>query len=1653
MPARMPALPGRQVCSFLWLIMTKHDAGRSGWRMGILAGMSLSMVRFGILPALFILIASVRTTVAASGAGDSTGNRLVYLDATDPFYVGLNFPKLTTPQWVGEPGVEAVVILAIDDMRDHTKYEAYLRPIIDRLKQIDGRAPVSIFSNTIDPDQPHLQKWLEEGLTLDVHTLTHPCPLLAKSNFVAAAETYHGCVDLLHRVPGNKPVAYRMPCCDSMNSPSPRFYAEMFNRTSPGGKFLTIDSSVMNITTPKDQSLPRHLVVEDQGIERFRKYLPFPSFVTTIEDYPYPYVIGGIGWEFPAMVPSDWEAQNRHGVNNPATVADWNAALDVAVLKQGLFTFIFHPHGWIRPEQMVEFIDYAVATYGKKVKFLNFREAEERINRHLLGGHPLRNSRGQDHGVRLLDVNNDGFLDVVIGFEEARKAGAAASSVSRLVRRNERVGITRVWDPIGRVWKTSRFPVPLTVADEQGNVVDGGVRFGVLRPDGVASFFVQRETSSIGGQARVAGGVWHYADKVWQQDESMSAGLNAAGRPVLTTLAGRDRGVRFRDLDRDGISELIVSNPDQQTILSFDAGEKRWKPLTYALPDGIALVDEHGRDNGVRFVDLNEDGFDDLVFSNPEAYAVHVFTPKAAVNLRWEVGWTQKIRSGKRSDPGAIPMIVRDGDHRNNGVWFHSRHMWVQNEDVAHLPDKVDRRSFEQLLAFDSPPPKSPHEAVQTIRVRPGFKVELVAHEPMVADPVAFDWSADGRLWVVEMIDYPVGIDETGKPGGKVRVLEDADGDGRYERSTVFLEGLNFPNGIMPWRGGVIISAAPEVFYAEDTDGDGKADVRRTLLEGFREGNQQHRVNGFDYGLDNWTYGANGDSGGIIHSVLTGKRFDIRGRDFRFKPDTGEFETIAGQTQFGRHRDDWGNWFGNNNPTWLWHYYLPEHYVARNPHLAVRETRRVLANYERSSRALAISPPMQRFNWPNLVNAVTSANSAMPYRDELFGPDFATSVFISEPAQNLIHREVLEADGVTFTSRRAPDEEETEFLASTDNWFRPAMIRTGPDGALYFADMYRLVIEHIEYALPGMEKQIDLRAGADMGRIYRIVPEGAELRRPVRLDRLSGAALAAALDSPNGWQRDTVQRLLVESNDASAKPTLVELARRSANPKVRLQALCTLEGLSRLDTELLARALEDSHPAVREHAIRLSEPRLASTDGAGAGAAALFGALAGLANDPNIRVRYQLAFSLGEWQDDRAGRALAKIAVRDGDDLAVRNAVLSSALPHVSTLLESLMEEESGTLPGALMEQLGGLAVNVGRTEPLVVLLNGIGGKDRGPDAGWQIAALSGVLSALERRNESIVELRNRAPEELRQAIDRIEPLFGRMRELARNGAVAEPDRIAAIGLIGRGLRGNQDEWDELMELLLPRESAAVQKAALENLSRSTDSATGDLLLKQWRSYGPAMRIDILNTVLSRNEWVGSLLAAVESGAIPAGQISATHQEKLLRHTQGTVRERAARLFDRRADRDEVIKEYEEALALNGDARRGAVVYREHCAVCHRFRGEGIQLGPDIESFSSKSPSDLLLAILAPNQAVDGPYLSFTAVTRSDRELTGMIVAESANSLTIRSAGGAEETILRNDLKELTSSGLSLMPEGFENLLTKTDLADLLRFLTTSGVQ
>jgi len=1418
----------------------------------------------------------------STGALAADGQRLTYLDnGCDPYYVHRDSPKLTTPRWVGEEGVEAVVILGIDDMRGHEKWEAFLRPILNRLKKIDGRAPVSIMTCQVDPNEPHLQTWLKEGVSLECHTIDHPCPLLRDGDFAKAKSTYDRCVDLMFSIPNNQPVAFRTPCCDSLNTNSPRMYAEIFNRTTPlsprgsgaggegasqvGGRFLQIDTSVFNLFTANDPALPRELVFDADGREKFRKYVPKDrSFVNLIEDYPYPYVIDKLCWEFPCVTPSDWQAQHLHKPNNPITVRDWQAALDCTVIKQGVFCLVFHPHGWIRSEQLIDFIDYAVSKHGKKVKFLTFKEALERLNKNLLGGRPLRDEKGQASGA----------LDVVI-------------------------------------------------------------------------------------------------------------------------------------------------------------------PARPELPSGVAARDAAGRDLGVRWLDLDDDGDLDVVCSNEDRYGIWLFDLKTRA-------WKEIVNKKREPGEAGIPPITVKGT--NNGFFVRNRTLWWQNENTNLLKDLVDRRTFDELLRDVQPEPKTPEQSRKCIRPRPGFTVELAAAEPLVQDPIAFAWGPDGKLWVVEMGDYPLGVDGKGKHGGRVKYLEDRDGNWKYDKATVFLDNLGYPTGVLPWRKGVLVTCAPDILYAEDADGDGKADRREVLFTGFKEGNQQHRVNGLVWGLDGWVYGANGDSGGVIRSLKRERAspVNISGRDFRFKPDSGEFEAVTGQTQFGRCRDDWGDWFGGNNANPLWHFVLDDGYIRRNPHFAPPTPRVDVPVSPGQFPVFPISRLLPRFNDYHTANRFTSACSPTVYRDDLFGPHFAGNVFISEPVHNLVHRMVLTPQGTSFRGHRAPDEERSEFLASTDNWFRPTMIQTGPDGSLWIADMYRHVIEHPEWIPRDWQARLDLRAGHDMGRIYRVFPIDSKPRAMPRLDTLDTAELAAALDSPSGWQRDMAHMLLLWKADESAVPALKELVKNSPRPATRVQALYVLDGLNPHDGEPALQAIGDASASVRRHGARLARPRPG-------GASTMLPLLLKLADDPDPQVRMQVAYSMGNWEGRDVGETLGRLLARSDRDPYLHAAAMSSIRA------ENIGEVIVGFLRsgGTEVESLLRMASALGNQDALKRLLQEVSRSEDGRYRPWQYASLAGLLDRLDQQRGGLMKLGKADEEAYQAALANLQALFSSARKVALSAEESSEVRRAAVRLLGRGPSQQREDLDALAQLLTPQTPPELQRAAASALGALRRPESPALLLKPWKAYPPALRAQVLDTLLGRDDWTELLLAAVEAKQVLPFDIDAARRQRLLDHRSVDVRLRAAKVFEGSisSDRQKVIDGYRAALATKGDAEKGRVVFTKTCSACHKLGGVGADVGPDLGAMSDKSPEYLLMAILDPNRAVESRYLNYLALTKDGQTLSGLLSSETANSITLVGAEGKPITLLRTEIEQLQSTGKSAMPEGLEKDLKQADMADLLAFLTAAFPQ
>ncbi len=949
---------------------------------------------------------------------------------------------------------------------------------------------------------------------------------------------------------------------------------------------------------------------------------------------------------------------------------------------------------------------------------------------------------------------------------------------------------------------------------------------------------------------------------------------------------------------------------------------------------------------------------------------------------------------------------------------------------------------FDEKRA-ESPLAKSPKEAIAAFEIKPGFEIQLVASEPLIVDPVAIDWGADGKLWVVEMHDYPAGLDGNWKPGSRVKVLEDTNRDGIYDKATVVLENIPFATGVTAWRNGALVSTAPDILFVEL----GKTNSVKKIFSGFYTDNYQARVNSLSLGLDNWIYGANGLLGGVIHGMANGKEVDIRGRDFRMNPDTAVFEPVSGLTQQGRARDDFGNWFGCDNSTLTWHYPIPDYYIRRNPHVAAPSPRVSIGSGTDSGKLFPISRTLERFNSPQSANRITSVCGLGVYRDNLLGPQFTENIFVCEPVHNLVRRVVPKPNGVTFNGERAADEQQSEFLASRDNWFRPVQARTGPDGALYVVDMYRFVIEHPRWIPPDRLAKLDVRAGDDKGRIYRIVPTGKKVSPMPNLRKLSTPKLVAALETPNGTLRDMVHLELTQRGDKLAVRPLQNLT-KSKLPAVRLQALCVLDGLNANMPYLLACSLHDSHPAVRANAIRLSESFL-SGSASDSTIIYLRTSLLKLTDDPELTVRYQLALSLGEWNDPRAGDALGKLAARDMGDSWMRAAILSSATHQPAAILKAVFASSVTNAPRSeMISQLIATAAGQDKPELLASIIATVAPEDAQHRAPWQLSALNSLLDALDRKNLTLTGLAEESATETRVAIGRIQLLFDWAREIAGDPKTKDSAREPAIRLLGRGPGDHSADVQALVGLLNASASDRIQSATLDALKRSRSASVPKLLLNNWQQRSPAQRQSSIEVIFSRDEWMKDLLGAVESGTIGVREISPANRQRLLKHADKTIQQRAETLFKSdNSSRAQVLAKYQSATTLSGDTARGSEMFAKNCASCHFLRGQGHSVGPNLAALTDKTPADFLVAILDPNAVIEPRFAAYNIETKDGRSLNGIVSAETATTLTLVQGGGAQEKILRGDVAEMRASSVSLMPEGLELTMSPQDIADLIAYL------
>ena len=938
--------------------------------------------------------------------------------------------------------------------------------------------------------------------------------------------------------------------------------------------------------------------------------------------------------------------------------------------------------------------------------------------------------------------------------------------------------------------------------------------------------------------------------------------------------------------------------------------------------------------------------------------------------------------------------------------------------------------------------PLSPAEAAKTLKLPAGYRIELVASEPQIESPVAAQFDEHGKLWVVEMRDYPNGPAPGEPPQGRIKVLEDKDGDGRYETATIFADKLLFANGLLPWKGGVVVTAAPHILYLKDTDGDGKADVREVLYEGFATENPQLRVSHPVLGLDGWIYVANGLRGGqIIRHQSAGaaapganKPINLSGMDFRFDLVRDRAEAITGMGQYGNAFDDWGNRFVCTNRNHLIPIVLPSKYVQRNPYLAPPEPTR---DNQAAGGAAKVFPLSKNFTTASThAGTFSAACSVTVYRGSLL-PALRGHAFTCEPTGNLVHEEIIEPDGAGFSSRPAHDGK--EFLASPDDWFRPVNLFHGPDGALYVVDMYRAVIEHPQFMPPELKNRPDLLLGKDRGRIWRIVPEKHERKgAPSVPGNASTEALVKLLTHGDMWQRTTAHRLLVERQDAAAVKPLQTMVRRAEQPLGRLHAAWLLQRQDALDETAVLNLLNDDHPRLREQAALFAEPHLPPEH-------PLQEELLRLASDPDARTRYQTALSLGAWDDDRILPPLAKIALAGVEDRWTRAAVASAVPTRAGKLIATLLKADGpASARLSLLHELAVLVGARGDAGEVADVLEALPAADASP---IPLTTLNGLAEGMSRRNVQLGAFLKKLPENRQAATAQANRLLIQAATIAVDGKRETPQRVDAVRLLAHATW--TDAEPVLTKLLQQDPAQEVRLAAVRALAAHPRPEAPPLLMKSWSAYTPPLRREVLEAMTRQPERITFLLDELAAGRIKSGDIDALRTRQLVNHSKPDIRERAKKLLQDNlpADRKEVLARYQAALKLKPDARKGKEVFAKNCAACHRIAGVGFEVGPSIADTLGKTPEAILLDVLNPNAAIDNNFINYTVATKSGKVLTGIIIAETASSLTLRRAEGQSDVVLRQDVEEIVSTGVSLMPEGQEKNISLQEMADLLAYL------
>ena len=952
-------------------------------------------------------------------------------------------------------------------------------------------------------------------------------------------------------------------------------------------------------------------------------------------------------------------------------------------------------------------------------------------------------------------------------------------------------------------------------------------------------------------------------------------------------------------------------------------------------------------------------------------------------------------------------------------------------------------------------PAREPAESMQQIRVHEDFKVELVAAEPLLRDPVAVDFDEYGRMFVAELPEYNSYAVDGFQGKGSVRMLEDTDGDGRYDRSTIYADNLNYPTAVCCWDGGLFIGAAPDVFYVKDENGDGRADSRQVVFTGFGSDKAgESHLNSFRWGLDNRIHFSTSYNAGdiTIAAAPNTKAISVRGRGIVFDPhDLTQFELTSGGGQHGMSMDNWGHKFVCANSTPAQTLMYDDRYLQRNPLVKAPAPAIDIAPEGKFTRLFRISPdePWRKlrtqlrkegkFRGSDEGGAAfgffTGATGVTIYRGDAWPEQYRGNLLVADVANNLIYRATVDSTDLRPVASRADADQ--EFLASRDIWFRPVQMANAPDGTLYVLDLYRELVEGAEFLPPEFMKYIDPIGGNDRGRIYRIAPANFSNNKPPALGDASTAELVGLLDHRNGWHRDTASRLLYQRQDSSAVDGLRRLAHEGLTAEGRMTALYSLQGLKSLQEADVLAALNDRAGMVRVHALRMAETLAEPSP-------ALLAKICTMTADADKHVKYQLAYSLGEFSGRDSHSALATLVASNGDDSWMRLAALTSLNSGAGRVFTELSANQE-------------FRTSTHGSQFLLSLTEQIGVRNRQDETAAVLKTLQALPDSEKAFSQRLVELlvKTRKGKDRQMILSAASGKAGAilaelLKQAKQTAGNREADTAARIQAIrGLSLAAFEDVESLCGELLDLREASKIQSAVLQTLTDFDDDRVAGVILEGWRGFSPVVRTEATETLLSRPAWIRALLDAVEQEDLSRTALDPARVALLKKHPDKAISKRASVLFDGQglSNRTDIVKEYQPALSMEGDAEHGKAVFKKTCSVCHRLENVGTAVGADLKAVRNRGLAAVMLNILDPNREVKPVFLAYVLITADGKSVTGMIQEETANSMTIRRPDGTSVVVQRSDIEELSSTGLSFMPEGLEKQIDVKSMADLLAYL------